>query len=267
MIKTLSVILVLALIALVGYSIFLKEEPLSQRDAIQDGVAQVRAQKELSPEEEQLLKIQFALIDFTVKKTHPPDNLAELVPDYFDELPINPGTSKPFEYRRDGGQYRLGSLASIPSATPDPKAVAAQQVDPLTGTGGETFYNPNTFVEFDFVYDPTGKRDPFLQFDLTPKISLIGEISPLQSFSLGQLKLTAVLMDLGREPKAIVEDSNGKGYTVVPGTLIGNSRGVVIGIEADKVKVLETSVDFAGNERQIVSELVLNKSTDRALSR
>lgn len=263
MVKTLSVILALALVSLVCYSIFLKEPPLSQRDAIEDGVAQVRAQRDLSPAEEQLLKLQFALIDFTVKKTHPPDTLAELIPEYFDEMPINPATKKQFDYVRDGNKYRLGSQAIAAASEKKPEVQKSNAVT----SPGDGFFNPNTFIEFDFVYDPTGKRDPFLQFDLTPKIALIGELSPLQRFSLGQLKLTAVLMDKAAEPKAIVEDSNGKGYTVVPGTLIGNSRGVVIGIEQDKVKVLETSVDFAGNERQNVSELKLNNSKDRALTR
>lgn len=264
MIKTLSVILILAIISLASYSIFFKEPPLTERDAIENGVTQVKAQKDITPSEEQLLKLQFALIDFIVKKTHPPDTLAELVPTYFDELPINPNTKKPFEYLRDGNKYKLGSQAS---AVEGNNNAQQQKTDVTPGAVDEEFSNPNTFIEFDFVYDPTGKRDPFLQFDLTPKISFVGDISPLQQFSLGQLKLTAVLLDQSAEPKAIVEDSNGKGYTVVPGTLIGNSRGVVIGIEQNKVKVLETSVDFAGNERQVVIELTLNQSKDRALTR
>lgn len=262
MIKTLSAILILAFVALVSYHIFFKEEPLSQRDALEDGVSQIKAQRDLKPEEEILLKLQLAIIDFTVTKTHPPDNLAELIPTYFDSVPINPITNKPYQYTRTGAQYKLGT-----PATEEQMKQQALRLQNENSAVKSDFYNPNSFREFDFVYDPAGKRDPFLQFDFSPKVSLLGEMTPLQKYALGQLKLTAVLLDIGREPKAIVEDANGKGYTVVPGTLIGNSRGVVIGIEQTKIKILETSVDFAGNERQVVRELKLNAGKERSSSR
>ncbi len=41
------------------------------------------------------------------------------------------------------------------------------------------------------------------------------------------------------------------------GTKICTNHGVVVSIERDRVKILETNVDFAGNETQNVEEMKL----------
>ena len=67
-------------------------------------------------------------------------------------------------------------------------------------------------VERDYVYDPTGKRDPFQPFIAmqTPVKPTEEEVpvTVLQTYDLSQLKLVAILVGTG-EGRAMVEDSYG----------------------------------------------------------
>ena len=56
------------------------------------------------------------------------------------------------------------------------------------------------------------------------------ELTPLQRFQLGQLKLVAVIYDT-RYPRAVVEDEAGLGYILQIGTPIGPNNGAVKAIE------------------------------------
>jgi hypothetical protein len=100
-----------------------------------------------------------------------------------------------------------------------------------------------------------GQRDPFRPFNLalrprpveTPR-------TPLEQYDVGALKLVAVIYDT-QNPKAMVEDDTGLGYTIGVGTKIGNQGGVVKTIEPDRVVVEEDFVDFYGEKKK--SEIVL----------
>ena len=85
---------------------------------------------------------------------------------------------------------------------------------------------------------------------------------PLERYSVGQLKITAILADLtgsgGRT--AIVEDATGKGYTVKKGTKIGNKNGVVVAIDEDKIHIVESIVDFTGKAKKYPTVLNLIKA-------
>ena len=100
-----------------------------------------------------------------------------------------------------------------------------------------------------------GPRDPFRPFNLalrprpveTPR-------TPLEQYDVGALKLVAVIYDT-QNPKAMVEDDTGLGYTIAVGMKIGNQGGVVKTIEPDRVVVEEDFVDFYGEKKK--SEIVL----------
>lgn len=100
-----------------------------------------------------------------------------------------------------------------------------------------------------------GMRDPFRPFNLalrprpveTPK-------TPLEQYDVGALKLVAVIYDT-QNPKAMVEDDSGLGYTVALGTKIGNQGGVVKMIDPDRIVVEEEFVDFYGEKKK--TEIVL----------
>ena len=58
-----------------------------------------------------------------------------------------------------------------------------------------------------------------------------------------------------QNPKAMVEDDTGLGYTISVGTKIGNQGGVVKMIDPERVVVEEEFVDFYGEKKK--SEIVL----------
>ncbi|MCC6954755.1 MAG: pilus assembly protein PilP [Deltaproteobacteria bacterium] len=234
---------------------------ISPRQMIDDGVTSARQKAQLSQQEEATLRVQIALLDFTAQKGAPPNSLNDLVPTYFDSVPKDPTTGKPFEYHRDGRIPRLGSLpapstqtASLAGGTASGSAPTGELVD---------FVNPNTMAADTFVYDSTGKRDPFKQFDFSARPQRAGASTPLERYSLGQLRLTAVIVD----PKtnistAFVEDAAGKGYPMKMGAKIGDQGGVVVGIESDRLKILETASDFTGKESQRVVEMRIQQQAD-----
>ncbi len=101
-----------------------------------------------------------------------------------------------------------------------------------------------------FVYDPTGKRDPFRPF-IRKEVAVKPKgvvLSPLQRYDLSQLKLVAIIVGSG-EDRAMVEDSEGKGYIIKKGTYIGNKFGRVKEILSDRVIVVEKYRDYLGRVR------------------
>ena len=96
-------------------------------------------------------------------------------------------------------------------------------------------------------YSSVGKRDPFRPLSLKPKASQRARenLSPLERYELGQLKLVAIVWDI-KEPKAMVEDGTGLGYVVKIGTLIGPNEGKVKAIKPTEVVIEEHVTDFYG---------------------
>jgi Tfp pilus assembly protein PilP len=101
----------------------------------------------------------------------------------------------------------------------------------------------------------TGLRDPFRPFNLALRPKPVETPrTPLEQYDVGALKLVAVIYDT-QNPKAMVEDDTGLGFTVGVGTRIGNQGGVVKIIEPERVIVEEEFVDFYGEKKK--SEIVL----------
>ena len=96
-------------------------------------------------------------------------------------------------------------------------------------------------------YSSVGKRDPFRPLSLKAKASQRARenLSPLERYELGQLKLVAIVWDI-KEPKAMVEDGTGLGYVVKIGTLIGPNEGKVKAIKPTEVVIEEHVTDFYG---------------------
>ena len=105
-------------------------------------------------------------------------------------------------------------------------------------------------VESAYIYDPAGKRDPFLSpFHLAPEQNVVAEVTtPLQRFHLGQLKLLGVVWQTSR-PKALIEDGDGLGHIVETGTRIGTHGGVIRAIEPGRIVVEEYETDFSGKQQ------------------
>jgi len=95
-------------------------------------------------------------------------------------------------------------------------------------------------------YDPEGLRDPFRP--PTADGAVNDELTPLQRYQLGQLKLVAVIYET-RYPRAVVEDESGLGYILQIGTPIGPNNGAVQAIEPGRVVVREETTDFYGESQ------------------
>jgi type IV pilus assembly protein PilP len=201
----------------------------------------------LDAQRREQLKVQLAVQLYQSKnRGRPPATLNELVPAYFDTLPLDPETGQPFEYKVAGNRVTIGkeqdhtaAAASAESATAS--LISVPEEDPEKAR---------------YVYDPTGKRDPFRPFDFSPKKGDEAGKTPLEKYDLGQLKLTAVLGGFD-EPIAMVENSAGKGFPVKKGTKIGLNGGEVVEIQPDKVIVVETVTDFTGESKSTTHEIKL----------
>ncbi len=139
---------------------------------------------------------------------------------------------------------------------PGAKAVAAPQKEEALAEKKEIKY----------IYDPSGKRDPF-QPSAEYVVEDPGTVlapggpegpapTPLELFELTQLKLVAI-MHMPRKSVAMVEDPDGRGHSIYIGTLIGKNRGKVARIEEEKVFIEEKLRTLKGKYKTTVHELSL----------
>ena len=93
-------------------------------------------------------------------------------------------------------------------------------------------------------------RDPFRPSSIQTRTSNRSRdnLSPLERFELGQLKVVGIVWDI-KEPRAMIEDTAGLGYTILVGTPIGGSEGKVKAINRNQVVVEESFQDFSGKKK------------------
>lgn len=111
------------------------------------------------------------------------------------------------------------------------------------------------------MYDPTGRRDPFVSFIKaeTERLKVdYGALPPLQRYELGELKYVGVIWQK-RGPMALVEDGEGKGYTVRVGTRVGRNDGVVTRITDSEITVKEEVPGYRG--KRVSRERTLQLTT------
>ena len=112
------------------------------------------------------------------------------------------------------------------------------------------------------LYDPRGKRDPFVSFVMVEQRGKAGVgdslLPPLQRYDLGELKFVGVLWTK-KGVMGLVEDGEGKGYSVTVGTRIGRSGGVVRRITGKEIIVKEEFVGDRG--KKIVRESGIQLTT------
>ena len=121
-----------------------------------------------------------------------------------------------------------------------------------------------------YHYDPMGKKDPFLPLikegdKISDSLLVKGPLTPLQKYSLAELKLVAVLQ-AGEQSKAMVEDSKGDGYILSKGTLIGDKYGEVTQIKNNEVVIVEKEIDVSSGEiNDKTVSLILHKPEEEEL--
>lgn len=232
-------------------------ETASPKDAIEKGIVQLRDSGKVTVEQESYLRVQLAIADYIANNAEPPDSLESLVPKYFDTVPLDPSTKQPVSYKRRGHEFDLnfGGADAHKQALAEGSSQGSQA----------QFINPNTVEIEDFVYDPSGKRDPFQPFDFSPKIVIDESLPPLERYEVSQLRTAAILTDASGERFAMVEDGSGRGHPVRIGTKIGNRNGAVVSIDEDQVNVLESVTDFTGETKQnLVSIKLVTSASQKA---
>lgn len=232
--------------------------PLPIRESIEQAL---QKQTTLDPRRKELVRVQLALNDYQLRNAGQlPQDLNVLIPTYFDQIPLDPETGKPFDYKIDKGRAIVGG--DVPFATrPKPAKPKPKTLEEITKEEEQILIASigKPIEGADILYDPTGKRDPFKPFDFSPTPP--AGATALERYDLGQLKLTAVLGGMD-EPTAVVENSVGKGFTVRRGTKIGLNGGEVIEVFPDKLVILETRTDFTGQERNRRVEMPLRTKAE-----
>ena len=224
---------ILITLQIVYLFIFSGEEPITERDAINKQIDALNR----PPREKEIKRILAAVHSYRVKNGKFPGSLTELTPTYFDRIPIDPETNQTFKYWLENNTPYVGEKVTMASAG----GTKTQQEALIASLTEDT-------ERASFVYDATGKRDPFRPFNLAPKVGEGAGRTPLEKYAIGQLKLTAILGH-GDQASAMVEDAQGKGFSVRKGTKIGTNGGEVIEILPDRLLILETTVDFTGQSK------------------
>jgi len=140
--------------------------------------------------------------------------------------------------------------ASAPQKKEQPASSAPAQ---QTAVKAEEGVRPE---EETFRYETLGLVDPFEP--IIGKQEGASPVSPLEQFGLDQLKLVAIIWGLP-EPRAMVEDPQGRGYIIKKGTKIGKNQGVVIKILDNEVIILETYVDLLNRKKTNEVSMKLQK--------
>jgi Tfp pilus assembly protein PilP len=111
-----------------------------------------------------------------------------------------------------------------------------------------------------FIYDRTGKRDPFRSFEWErPDASQSAIRTPLEQFDVNQLDLVGVVWKTGNA-RALIHDPAGQGYIIGEGARIGKNEGRVIEIGDNRVVVKETYVDYLGQKTTKDVEMRIRRS-------
>ncbi len=148
-----------------------------------------------------------------------------------------------------GGEAPKPTKVPIPPVGQKPAAPAPVKEPPSPTTEVKA---PEPPPEATYTYNPQGKTNPFqplvVEKTATPaspqkKLEQAAKAeerpgTPLERMELNSLKLVAVVWDIPK-PKAMVEDSGGKGYILSVGTRIGKNKGQVTKITPSEVVVRE----------------------------
>ncbi|MCL2103116.1 MAG: pilus assembly protein PilP, partial [Syntrophorhabdaceae bacterium] len=88
--------------------------------------------------------------------------------------------------------------------------------------------------------DQAEKRDPFSYSKIEAEGASEEQapLLPLQRYDLSDLKMVGVIWG-GNDPKALIEDAEGTGYTVGIGEKVGRSGGVVVRVTQTEIIVRE----------------------------
>lgn len=135
-----------------------------------------------------------------------------------------------------------------PSSIPAPPMDANSQHQQMpVGDAVTAPIQPQVMPRDGYVYDPTGKRDPFRPFrTIRPAAQDAGKaletLEPLQRWELERLQIVGILWDV-KTPRAMVRDPDGVVFTVTKNSKIGRAEGFVATIREGEIVVVETKYE------------------------
>ncbi len=142
-----------------------------------------------------------------------------------------------------GAVVSCGSEPAAPAAVPAVKVKAA--ATPAPAAAAADAGNAAEQPQYEYIYNPVGKRDPFRSPIDERKNDKQGDSAandicpePLCQFDLEQLALVAVVSG-DANPVAMLEDTNKVGHIVRRNTKVGKQGGKVTQILRDCVEVTE----------------------------
>ena len=165
-----------------------------------------------------------------------------------NENPVGAPSSEEFAAQRDKLKAALSKRKSGGPSQGAPPAADQLDLDAGFTSVGETY-----------VYDGTGKRDPFRSFRFVDEGAPNPGFGPLGDFELSQLSVVAVVWQANK-PRGLVSDPGGRSFVVHEGSQIGKNNGRVIHIGDNLVLVKETFVDFEGKETTKDVEMRIRRS-------
>lgn len=138
-------------------------------------------------------------------------------------------------------------VAQKPAATSSPAPAAVQNDGPK--------------VEKEiYVYDPKGRRDPFLSLAKVSKVKPQRKkgVSPVENVDVDEIKLIAIAWD-SQQYYAMITLPDNKSYTIKNGMSLGLYGGKVIEITKDSVLIREQVKDYRGQVKSKDTILKLRK--------
>ncbi|NWF55084.1 MAG: pilus assembly protein PilP [Syntrophaceae bacterium] len=167
-----------------------------------------------------------------------------------------------------GGEAPTPTKVPIPPASPKP--VAKVPAKDVPKPGAEVRVEPPQTMAYS--YNPLGKANPFQplvvekpeapppapkkKVEAAEKKEKEEPKTPLERVDLTALKLVAVVWDIP-QPRAMVEDSSGRGYILTLGTRVGKNQGEVSKITSAGVIVTEKVEAADGKMRTMETALRL----------
>lgn len=114
-------------------------------------------------------------------------------------------------------------------------------------------------TEKGYIYDPAGRRDPFVPLVVVSKAGKKGGskiAGNLESYDIGDFTAVAIAKK-GSHYYALLIAPDNKSYTVKEGTVIGLHNGKVVQITSNKILIKEYVEDYTGKQksREIFLEL------------
>ena len=172
--------------------------------------------------------------------------------------PVKPASEKPALAQKSAPPAAKPPESKTPQLPMKPKSDISKIQPSSSGQSPESGAGQtavaSTSSKLRMTYNPKGKVNPFEPLFTGKQTAGLTKLkrkrrvprTELEKIDLSQLKLVGIIL-ASNGNKALVEESNGKGYVIKKGTYIGTNTGKVVQIDNNKVIVAEEFEDYRGN--------------------